>query len=249
MSNDKENAVPNIANQHDFTGRRTELETAKLECELRELNRPWFKRPIVYVNSIVAVTALVGVAGQSLLSSIKAERTLLHSEQAIKEAETATLEKEAAIAESESARAELESIRNSVRVARESLDTARREVAISKQAAERFEKRASFARAEFFRLEGLVNELSLTQADQEVVTDFANQSLKRRVIALVSELLGVPREQIGLGSGFLDDLGADSLDTVELIMAMEEEFNIDIPDEEAEKIRTVQDAVDYVSSQ
>ncbi|MCD5406839.1 MAG: acyl carrier protein [Desulfotomaculum sp.] len=60
------------------------------------------------------------------------------------------------------------------------------------------------------------------------------------------EQLGVEAEQVTLNSSFVDDLGADSLDIVELVMAMEEEFDIQIPDEEAEKIRTVGEAVKYI---
>ncbi len=70
--------------------------------------------------------------------------------------------------------------------------------------------------------------------------------IEEKVQKIVAEKLSVePEEVIGKAS-FVDDLGADSLDLVELIMAMEEEFDIEIPDEEAEKIRTVQDAIDYI---
>ena len=60
--------------------------------------------------------------------------------------------------------------------------------------------------------------------------------------------LGVGEEEVTLSASFIDDLGADSLDTVELVMAFEEEFEIEIPDEEAEKIATVEDAVNYIDS-
>lgn len=63
---------------------------------------------------------------------------------------------------------------------------------------------------------------------------------------IVSEKLGVEKEKVTPEASFIDDLGADSLDTVELIMKMEEEFGIEIPDEEAEKLRTVGDVVDYL---
>lgn len=68
-----------------------------------------------------------------------------------------------------------------------------------------------------------------------------------RVKKIVVEQLGVKEDEVRSDSSFVDDLGADSLDTVELVMALEEEFEIEIPDEEAEKITTIQQAVDYVS--
>lgn len=67
-----------------------------------------------------------------------------------------------------------------------------------------------------------------------------------RVRAIIVDQLGVEEAQVTPTASFIDDLGADSLDIVELIMAFEEEFDLDIPDEEAEKIATVQDAVDYI---
>jgi acyl carrier protein len=67
-----------------------------------------------------------------------------------------------------------------------------------------------------------------------------------RVKKIIVEQLGVEDEQVLEKASFTDDLGADSLDTVELIMALEQEFNLDIPDEEAEKISTVGDAVSYI---
>ena len=67
-----------------------------------------------------------------------------------------------------------------------------------------------------------------------------------KVRDIVVEQLGVDEEQVTLEATFIDDLGADSLDIVELIMAFEEEFNIEIPDEAAEKIKTVQDVVNYI---
>ncbi|MCR5834398.1 MAG: acyl carrier protein [Selenomonadaceae bacterium] len=67
-----------------------------------------------------------------------------------------------------------------------------------------------------------------------------------QVKKIVKEQLGVEEEEIQMGSTFVDDLGADSLDIVELIMAFEEEFNIEIPDEKAEKIKTVEDVVKYI---
>ena len=67
-----------------------------------------------------------------------------------------------------------------------------------------------------------------------------------KVRDIVVEQLGVEADEVALESTFIDDLGADSLDIVELIMAFEEEFNIEIPDEAAEKIKTVQDVVTYI---
>ena len=73
-------------------------------------------------------------------------------------------------------------------------------------------------------------------------------STEDRVKRIVCEQLGVGEEEVTLEASFIDDLGADSLDTVELVMAFEEEFEIEIPDEEAEKISTVQEAVNYINS-
>ena len=67
-----------------------------------------------------------------------------------------------------------------------------------------------------------------------------------KVKQIIVEQLGVDEAEVTSNASFVDDLGADSLDTVELVMAFEEAFDIEIPDEDAEKIRTVQDAVDYV---
>ena len=73
-------------------------------------------------------------------------------------------------------------------------------------------------------------------------------SIEERVKKIVAEQLGVKEEQLNNEASFVDDLGADSLDTVELVMALEEEFDTEIPDEEAEKITTIQLAIDYVTS-
>jgi len=72
-------------------------------------------------------------------------------------------------------------------------------------------------------------------------------SIEKRVKEIVAEQLGVDEGQVTNEASFMDDLGADSLDTVELVMALEEEFEVEISDEDAEKIQTVQDAVDYVT--
>ena len=72
------------------------------------------------------------------------------------------------------------------------------------------------------------------------------RSVEERVKKIVCEQLGVKEEQATSGASFVEDLGADSLDTVELVMALEEEFELEIPDEEAEKITTIQEAIDYI---
>ena len=74
----------------------------------------------------------------------------------------------------------------------------------------------------------------------------AENNLEARVKGIIAEQLGIDEKEIRLDSKFIDDLGADSLDIVELVMAMEEEFQMEIPDEEAENIRTVQDALNYI---
>lgn len=71
-------------------------------------------------------------------------------------------------------------------------------------------------------------------------------TVEERVKKIVSEQLGVKEADVQNSSSFVDDLGADSLDTVELVMALEEEFETEIPDEEAEKLTTVQEAIDYI---
>ncbi|MBN1467155.1 MAG: acyl carrier protein [Fusobacteriaceae bacterium] len=69
-----------------------------------------------------------------------------------------------------------------------------------------------------------------------------------KVKSVIVEQLGVDEDQVTLEASFADDLGADSLDTVELIMAFEEEFGVEIPDDEAEKIKTVKDVVNYIEA-
>jgi acyl carrier protein len=69
-----------------------------------------------------------------------------------------------------------------------------------------------------------------------------------KVKKIISEQLGVPEADVKPAASFVNDLGADSLDTVELVMALEEEFGVEIPDEDAEKIMTVQNAIDYITA-
>ena len=73
-------------------------------------------------------------------------------------------------------------------------------------------------------------------------------NIEERVIKMVAEQLGVKEEDVKVTSSFVEDLGADSLDTVELVMGLEEEFDTEIPDEEAEKIATVTDAITYINA-
>jgi len=78
------------------------------------------------------------------------------------------------------------------------------------------------------------------------MTDINN--IEARVKKIIIEQLGVKEEQVTNEAAFVEDLGADSLDTVELVMALEEEFELEIPDEDAEKITTVQQAIDYIAA-
>jgi acyl carrier protein len=73
-----------------------------------------------------------------------------------------------------------------------------------------------------------------------------NKELFNKVKQIISEQLGVDEDEVTTSASFVDDLGADSLDQVELVMALEEKFEIEIPDDDAEKLRTVQDAIDYI---
>ena len=74
------------------------------------------------------------------------------------------------------------------------------------------------------------------------------ENVEQRIKKIVAEQLGVNEAEVKSESSFVDDLGADSLDTVELVMALEEEFECEIPDEQAEKINTVQQAIHYINS-
>lgn len=71
-------------------------------------------------------------------------------------------------------------------------------------------------------------------------------AVEQRVVEIVCEHLAVNKEQINRGTSFMEDIGADSLDIVELVMELEEEFDIQIPDDQAEKIKTVGEAIDYI---
>lgn len=78
------------------------------------------------------------------------------------------------------------------------------------------------------------------------MSDSTAKETQAKVTEIIINELGVEADKVGLEASFIDDLGADSLDTVELVMAFEEEFEIDIPDEDAEEMRTVGDAVAYI---
>jgi acyl carrier protein len=73
-------------------------------------------------------------------------------------------------------------------------------------------------------------------------------NIEAKVKSIIADQLGVSEDEIKMESSFIEDLGADSLDIVELVMAMEEEFEIEIPDEEAENIKTVGDAINYINT-
>lgn len=74
----------------------------------------------------------------------------------------------------------------------------------------------------------------------------SDEAILKRITAIIVDQLGLEEEEVKMEASFIDDLGADSLDLVELIMALEEEFGTDIPDEDAEQINTVGDAVEYI---
>lgn len=76
----------------------------------------------------------------------------------------------------------------------------------------------------------------------------ATENIEQKVKTIICDQLAVEAEKVTTGASFIEDLGADSLDIVELVMTMEEEFDLDIPDEDAEKIKTVGDVVNYITS-
>ena len=84
--------------------------------------------------------------------------------------------------------------------------------------------------------------------DKDLEANHIMSSVEERVKKIVVEQLGVKEDEVTNAASFVDDLGADSLDIVELIMALEEEFDMEIPDEDAEKISTVGDVVEYIES-
>jgi acyl carrier protein len=90
---------------------------------------------------------------------------------------------------------------------------------------------------------GRRNDLAASNEDDDEMS-----SIEEQVKNIVAEQLGVKEEEVTNDASFVDDLGADSLDTVELVMALEEAFECEIPDEEAEKITTVQQAIDYIKA-
>ena len=93
----------------------------------------------------------------------------------------------------------------------------------------------------------LPNRHALTTTKTALMAD-QNTSIELRVKKIIVEQLGVKEDEVTANASFVDDLGADSLDTVELVMALEEEFECEIPDEDAEKITSVQMAIDYVKA-
>jgi acyl carrier protein len=92
------------------------------------------------------------------------------------------------------------------------------------------------------------NSVKMRALSETHTTGNTMSDIEQRVKKIVAEQLGVTETDIKIESSFVDDLGADSLDTVELVMALEDEFEMEIPDEQAEKITTVQQAIDYAKA-
>ncbi len=97
-----------------------------------------------------------------------------------------------------------------------------------------------YAHANFFSNHAVLN--------KEKVSQMTATNIEARVKSIIADQLGVSEDEIKPESSFIEDLGADSLDIVELVMAMEEEFEVEIPDEEAENIKTVGDALNYINT-
>jgi acyl carrier protein len=101
-----------------------------------------------------------------------------------------------------------------------------------------------------FRVAKLRREaISTTNANHQPLQLMSDKSIEARVKDIIVDQLGVNADQVTLEAKFVEDLGADSLDTVELVMAFEEEFDIEVPDEEAEKLQSVGDVVTYITNQ
>ena len=102
----------------------------------------------------------------------------------------------------------------------------------------------------FYLVQKLVKSAASGEMSRHITEskDYVMSNIEDRVRKIVAEQLGVKEEEVKAEASFVDDLGADSLDTVELVMALEEEFETEIPDEEAEKITTVQLAIDYINN-
>lgn len=95
----------------------------------------------------------------------------------------------------------------------------------------------------------ILNKLRKSSRKRVLIGKFKSMStIEERVKKIIIEQLGVKEEEVKLEASFVEDLGADSLDTVELVMALEEEFDTEIPDDKAEKITTVQAAIDYIKA-
>jgi acyl carrier protein len=91
--------------------------------------------------------------------------------------------------------------------------------------------------------------ISSTNANPNQQQLMSDKSIEARVKDIIVDQLGVNADQVTIEAKFVEDLGADSLDTVELVMAFEEEFDIEVPDEEAEKLQSVGDVITYITSQ
>lgn len=111
--------------------------------------------------------------------------------------------------------------------------------------------RHDFFRWWFFGVANLVRNHQITRVTQSTYSNqiMSDKSIEDRVKEIIVEQLGVNADQVTTEAKFVEDLGADSLDTVELVMAFEEEFEIEVPDEEAEKLQSVGDVITFINSQ